>query len=190
MQVIREHLDLQAPRFVCRDAKKSRSVEVHLSNEVGGPCSAEQLDRLRELCESEFEALEPLYRDHNGLMFHINGVTAGLVVCPIEELDQFNSEWREWFDELEPDEFYDFQREGFAFATIASSGNYFVLHRGRVYYSDHDGGDDSVWGTSLQSFFERALSDPARFLDQAGCYTRYSDGEATDDLFPETFTHS
>ena len=32
--------------------------------------------------------------------------TAGLVVASIEQLEEFNSEWREWFQDLEPDERY------------------------------------------------------------------------------------
>jgi hypothetical protein len=133
--------------------------------------------------------LAPLYEMFNGACFHVNDETAGLVIAPIDRLRKLNSEWREWFAHLEPHELYDFQRAGFAFATIAASGNYFVIHHGQVYYSDHDGGDDSIWGRSLEEFFGRAFSDPACFLYEAGCHTRYSNGETDRQFIPKSFIH-
>ena len=79
--------------------------------------------------------------------------------------------------------------KGLAFATIATSANYFVVYNGKIYYSDHDGGDDRVWGENLELFFQRALSDPAQFLSDAGCYTRYSDGRTDRQFIPESFVH-
>jgi hypothetical protein len=144
---------------------------------------------LRRVAGDEAEALTPLYTEFNGAVLHTNGETSRLVVAPIAELEEFNTDWRDWFEHLDPGELYDFQRSGIAFAAVAASGNYFVMYQGRVYYSDHDGGDDAIWGAHLEEFFERALSKPARFLYEAGCHTRYSDGETERQFIPESFIH-
>ena len=86
-----------------------------------------------------------------------------------------NAEWREWFDWMEEDEIWEFQKNGVAFGEIVASGNYFVWWNGTVYYSDHDGGDDTPYGRSLSDFLDRIVENPAKFLYDAGCYTRYGD---------------
>lgn len=154
-----------------------------------GPATPAELERLTGLAGDEYIHLLPLYRLYNGITFHQSGEEAGLLIAAIDEIAELNEDWRGWFDYLEPDDVYDFQKDGFAFATIAGSGNYFVCFGGKVHYSDHDGGDDAVWGESLVAFFERALSDPAKFLYEAGCYTRYSDGMSSRQYIPETFSH-
>jgi len=189
VQSILDHLALPKPRFLCNDAYGSVELEVPLSNKVGRPASKRQLAALRELAGPSFATLAPLYATCNGLQLHRHGATAGLCVFAIAELAQRNREWRAWFADREPSELYEFQRAGFAFATVEGSGNYFVAHEGRIHYSDHDGDDDAVWGEGVEDFFRRALSDPARFLREAGCYTRYSDRRTDTQFLPERFLH-
>lgn len=189
MKSIREHLALPNPRFVCKAPSGLEEFEVPLANEAGQPASPQQLALLEQLAGPAFATLRPLYEAFDGLLLHHHGETAGLFVFPIEELAERNDEWRQWFTALDPSELYEFQRSGFAFATIVASGNYFVAHEGRIYYSGHDDGDDAVWGENVEAFFQRALSDPAGFLTEAGCYTRYSDGVTDDQLIPERFLH-
>lgn len=38
-------------------------------------------------------------------------------------------------------------------------------------------------------FFRKAFSDPARFLFDAGCCTRYLDGRTDRQFIPESFIH-
>ena len=190
MRTIKDHLALKKTRFICRDTSEQHELIVPLTHAVGSPAKSTDLDKLQRIAGSEAEWLLPLYSEFNGIIFHRHGDTAGLVVASIEQLEQINSEWRAWFqDYLEPDEQYDFQQEGFAFACIADSDNYFVVYKGKVYYSEHDGGDDRVWGENLELFFKRALSDPALFLFDAGCCTRYSDGQTDRQFIPEVFVH-
>ena len=188
MTAVRRHLALKNPRFRCLDVGKKHSLTVKVRSMVGPPATARQLNTLRKLAGKEYAILEPLYREFNGLVLHSHRDTAGLVVSPVNELAAFAKDWRSSFFVDEAD-LYPFQREGVAFATIAASGNYFVVHKGKVYYSDHDGGDDAVWGTGLETFFRRALRDPPKFLYDAGCYTRYSDGKSDRQFIPEAFLH-
>ncbi len=189
VQSILDHLALPKPRFLCNDAYGSEQLVVRLSNKVGRPASKRQLAALMHLAGPSFATLAPLYATCNGLELHRHGATAGLCVFAIAELAQRNLEWRAWFADREPSELYEFQRAGFAFATVEGSGNYFVAHAGRIHYSDHDGDDDAVWGEGVEDFFRRALSDPARFLREAGCYTRYSDRRTDTQFLPKRFLH-
>jgi hypothetical protein len=188
MKALRDHLALKNPRFRCRDTSEQHSLVVDLTSTLNPPASAPALDDLKALAGAEYVFLAPLYKDFNGIFFHGHGETFGLVVAPIEELREMATDYRESFYVDEAD-LYPFQRDGVAFATIFQSGNYFVCYRGRIYYSDHDGGDDGVWGEDLESFFARALSDPPKFLLDVGCYTRYSDGATDRQFIPEEFLH-
>ncbi|MBL8755506.1 MAG: hypothetical protein JNK15_19555 [Planctomycetes bacterium] len=189
MHLISEHLRLRNPRFVCRDNQQGTFI-VPLRSEVGAPPSRAELRQLKSLSGSEFSALARFYSDFDGARFHVHGHTEGLCVASICSLEALNGEWREVVATMaEFSKPYPFQVSGVAFATIAASGNYFVMYKGRVYYSDHDGGDDAIWGQDLDDFFRRALSDPARFLFEAGCYTRYRDGHSSTQWIPEQFLH-
>jgi len=189
MEALRTHLALKNPRFQCRDVSEKHSLVVKLKSKVGAPAKAPELKRLRALAGSAYRLLEPLYRQFNGLILHTHRRTSGLVVAPVAQLPELMADWKASMDYLEPNELYPFQRKGIPFATIDGSGNYFVAHGRNIYYADHDGGDDAVWGKSVEDFFARALGDPAKFLYDAGCYTRYFDGKTDRQYIPEEFLH-
>jgi hypothetical protein len=161
---------------------------VSLTSTAGKPASAAELKTLKKLTGKEYAVLEPLYREFNGLVLHRHGKTCGLVVGAVKYLAGYAEGMKGSFFGGDAD-LFPFQREGVPFATIEASGNYFVVHQGNVYYSDSDGGDDSVWGENLDAFFTRALADPVKFLDAAGSYTRYFDGKTDRQYIPETFLH-
>lgn len=188
MKALLDHLALKNPRFHCRDTSEQHSLVVDLTSSVGEPATERELATLRSLAGSEYVFLEPLYRQSNGILLHGHGDTFGLVVAPIDELQEIAADCRESFYVDEAD-LYPFEREGVPFGTIFASGNYFLCYQGKVYYSDHDGGDDAVWGENLEAFFARALTDPAKFLLDVGCYTRYSDGASDRQFIPEQFVH-
>jgi hypothetical protein len=190
MDVIRQHIALTRPRFRCRDVDETTLITVDLQHGQGRPASAKQLARLAQLSGDAYATLVPLYRENDGLIFHAHGDTAGLVVATIRELKKLNADWRKWFKDVPVEELYDYQRHGFAFATIHQSGNYFVAYQGRIYYSDHDDAPAEPWSANLTAFFERALGDPVRFLEDAGCYTRYSDGRTDKQFIPISFEHA
>ena len=139
MRIIKDHLTLKKPRFICRDTSEQHELIVPLSHTVRSPAKSTELDKLHRIAGREAEWLLPLYSEFNGIIFHQHGDTAGLIVASIEQLEELNSEWREWFQDLEQEDLYDFQREGFAFGSIAASANFFVIYKEKIYYSDHDG---------------------------------------------------
>lgn len=189
MQAIKEHTALARPRFICRDIGETAELVVELKNSLGPPATAEALATLETLAGSASPILRPLYEQYDGLVFHEHGGTAALVVAEIGKLHETNAEWREWFEGWPDDRLYEYQRDGFAFATIERSGNYFVLFKECIFYSDHDGGDDTPWAESLEAFFARALGDPVRLLSDAGSYTRYSDGLTDKQYIPVRFEY-
>lgn len=180
---------LRDPRFRCTDTTGERSEVFPLEFLFGDPATPDDLAVLRGLSGDAYAALEPVYRAFNGFAFHVSGDTAGLASPTIDELRELNLEWRNWFRHVPEQEMHAFQRDGLAFATIVSSGNYFIVHEGRVYYSNHDGGDDVVWADSVEALLERALREPVKFLLDAGCYTRYFDGLSEDQFIPDEFLH-
>lgn len=185
MNSITNHMKLSNPRFLCKAGDET--LEVCLKNEINNPATPAQLSQLKLYAGNEFQYLEPLYSAFNGIIFHVNDVTAGLMVASINQIEGMNNELQDWLDMMEPEDLADFQKHGVAFATIESSGNYFIIYQGHVYYSDHDDFNEAVYAESVEDFFKMALENPAKFLNDAGCYTRYYDGKSNKQYIPEAF---
>ena len=170
------HLRDPNPGFRCRKPGAGndgdfRDVRVKL--ECGKPADASDIERLTAMIKSNSDEFVQLYSMHDGMLLYRDEEENGIRFFPIEDFDAYNVHWRAWFEDLEEEELWDFQKDGVAFAEIVYSGNYFVFHDGKVFYSDHDGGDDEPFGNSLSEFLDRIAAEPARFLYEAGCYTRY-----------------
>jgi uncharacterized protein YuzB (UPF0349 family) len=54
------------------------------------------------------------------MVLYVCGDDAGIHFSSIEGLDEFNSEWRIWFEDMEEDELWEFQKHGVAFAEICA----------------------------------------------------------------------
>lgn len=185
MRILSEYLKQKDQKFYCKDNKNEKELIVPLVNLSGGSATDIQLMELKKLAKNEADYLIDLYQTCNGAKLQVHQKTIGLLISPIGELVELNEKWKESFSYYDEEDLYDFQKEGFAFAQIFQSGNYFVVHKGKVFYSDHDGGDDTKWGSSVAEFFRIALTDPAKFLLDAGCYTRYYDGKTETQYIPE-----
>ncbi|MEQ9413502.1 MAG: SMI1/KNR4 family protein, partial [Cyclobacteriaceae bacterium] len=143
---------------------------------------------LKKLISDNNDQIVNFYKTANGLKLYCNGDTSGIEIYPIDQLSELNEEWKESFSDFEEDELYDFQKNGVAFGAISQSGNYFVLLDGKVYYSDHDGGDDTILGEDFNEFLDKTVTEPADFLYEMGCYTRYSDGKTAGQWIPKEFS--
>jgi hypothetical protein len=142
---------------------------------------------LKNLLQSKNYEIVEFYKVHNGIKLYCNGETSGLQLYSVDDLKELNEEWKESFSYYEEDELYEFQKNGVAFGDISFSGNYFVFNDGKIFYSDHDGGDDSPVGETFNDFLSKISSDPAQFLYDMGCYTRYTDGETEGQYIPKQF---
>src|SRR6185436_20072459 len=83
MKALRSHLALKNPRFECWDREKKHSLTVKLKSAVGKPATARELKSLQKVAAKEYAALEPLYREFNGLTLHMHRDTAGLAIPTI-----------------------------------------------------------------------------------------------------------
>lgn len=186
------HLHEEDSRFICYAAGEDspERLEVSVVHGLGSPAAAEQLAKLRELLGPHAEQVEALYSKHDGCsLYEQSAWHAGLVLCPI---DQWEAATQKFKDELENldrslDEAYEFEQHGLVFGAPLFSGNYFFLYNGAVYYSDHDGGDDTPLAASFNGFLDRIVDDPARFLFDLGCYARYSDERTDRQWIPERY---
>ncbi len=78
-------------------------------------------------------------------------------------------------------------------AEIPESANYFTVKTdgpdtGMVFYVDHDDFSEDPFATSLDEFLDRISSNPANFLYDVGCNTRYSDGKTSTQWIPKNYS--
>lgn len=128
------------------------------------PAASGDLDKLRSLGG---EDLIFLYEKCNGFRLCVPDESQGILIYSIAEIPNGNAEWKAWFKDDEEGELWDFQKSGLAFGEIAESGNYLVVHEGRVFYADHEGAElDDPWADSVSEFLLRIAEEPEVFLDR------------------------
>ena len=176
MQNFLAHLSDASPGFRCYSpglADSELEHEVRVKHKLGAPAGQGDIAELHSQLGHGSEDFEALYSLHNGMVLYSAGKDAGIAFYSIGEFKDRNAEWREWFEDMDEDDLWDFQKHGVAFGEIIASGNYFVFWQGGVYYSSHDDDGGMANGATLSEFLDRIAADPAQFLYDAGCYTRY-----------------
>jgi hypothetical protein len=173
--------------YLCTDESETLNLTVDLYNELNAEATEYDIQLLKSLIKVENEEIVAFYKIHNGIKLYCNNDTSGLQFYSIADLKELNNVWKEGLSDYEDEELYDFQREGIAFGEISHSGNYFVLFEGKVYYDDHDGGDDTPVGETFNDFLSEILTNPADFLYKLGCYTRYYDSKTDEQYIPKEF---
>lgn len=184
-----EHLKEERPRFICypaggKDAPDQTFEVSHILNEAPTKTA---LEELKGKLSGDSAQLLSMYAHHNGLELYCENDIPSIEFYKIEDMDDRNEDWKGWFDMFDEDELCEFQKEGYAFGEISSSGNYFVWHQGKVYYSAHDDGDCEPVGESFDEFLEGIMHQPAQFLYDMGCYTRFSDGKTDIQWIPREY---
>ena len=183
-------IKLNNQRFKCYkagDKSESLDLTVDIHNVLNSGATEKEILLLEELIPDKNKEIVQFYKVHNGLRLYCSGETSGVDICPISDLQGLNEEWKEWFTGYEEDELYDFQKNGYAFGEIAHSGNYFVFYEGKVFYSNHDEFEEKDLGKSFNEFLQKIVTNPADFLLDMGCYTRYSDGKTDEQWIPKKF---
>ena len=185
-----QHIDLKNQKFkcyLCTDESETLNLTVNITNKLNSGGKENEIEFLKNLMTKESEEIFEFYKVHNGIELYCNKDTSGIQFYSISDLKDLNEEWKEGFSDYEEDELYEFQKQGVAFGEICHSGNYFILFEGKVYYDDHDGGDDTVIGETFNNFLSKIANDPADFLYELGCYTRYSDEKTDGQYIPKEF---
>jgi hypothetical protein len=186
------HLNEEESRFICYAAGEDspERLEVSVIHSLGSPAKDEQLAKLRKLLGPNAGQVEALYSKHDGFgLYEQSAWHAGLVLYPIDHWEAATQRFKDELGNLERslDDAFQFEQHGLVFGAPAFSGNYFFLYNGAIYYSDHDGGDDTPLAASFNEFLDRIVNDPARFLFDIGCYARYSDERTDLQWIPERY---
>lgn len=195
-----EHTSKQEPVFrcfACMDKSEQLKHVAKLSHTLENPASQEEMDQLRKWLGQSAIEFEELYGQHNGVTLYEDskGDATGFCMYPIDEWETYTSDMKEWYDDMEyePDELPVGTVDALAFGEIPHSGNYFSVKlsgpdQGKIYYVDHDGGSDEPIANSLSELFAKIVSDPPQFLNELGCYTRYSDGTTKTQWIPKEYS--
>lgn len=189
MKTFFEHIKKPNQKFrcyECGDELETLKLDVNLENKLNSSANDLEIQKLKDLVPDNNEIIE-FYNQHNGIKLYCNKEISGIQIYPVSELENLNEEWKEGFSYLDDEELYDFQKGGFAFGEISHSGNYFVLYQNKVYYADHDDFDEEPIANSFFEFLEKTIHNPADFLYELGCYTRYSDGKSGKQWIPKEY---
>jgi hypothetical protein len=166
-----------------------------VSSDLNPPASAELLAVIESQLGEAGEPFKQLYSLHDGMTLYRDSRsdTAGISFFPVEEWSARSQDMRDdltsmgWPD----DEMPVWLKEGIAFGEIPHSANFFVVgvgeDAGKIFYADHDDFRDAPIAENLEEFLDRIRSDPADFLYQCGCYTRYEDDETDIQWIPKEY---
>ena len=147
---------------------------------------------------------EELYRTHDGMLLYREahrGVknwfktkAAGIEFFPIRQWKGKSNEMRSGLLDFgwEEGDIQEWISEGIAFAEICHSANYFIVvskgpKAGQIHYIEHDDYSDEPVAKNLEVFLNRLIANPAAFLFDMGCFTRYSDGQTETQWIPKKY---
>ena len=193
------HLNHPAPAFrcyACGDASEELAFLARVKNRLNPPATDEDIAELDALLGGQFDDAREFYKRHNGLLLYedTRSDAAGLELFPIGEWRYRSEGMREQFAEMgfEESDDPDGLLKGIAFGEICHSANYFTFqttgpHSGTIFYISHDDWQNEPIAHSFSDFLALIVRDPAEFLYDAGCYTRYSDGKSDIQWIPKEY---
>ena len=204
MQEFLKHIKDTAPAFrcyACGDHLEALNLTARLSNDLNPPASKKDLAEIESLLGAAGRPFKQLYGNHNGMVLYRDSppmqcstiVAAGVRFFPVEEWSARSAEMRDGLCAMgwAEDEMPIWLKEGIAFGEIPHSANFFVVGVGaearKIYYADHDDFRESPIAENLEELLDRIRTDPADFLLQRGCYTRYSDGHSDSQWIPKEY---
>src|SRR5579871_1724144 len=185
-----KHLADPLPGFECYasgDPNESLDFKTKVHHRLGKPASEKAIQKLEKTLGAGCGEVKQFYSTHDGVDIYVQARDEGISLFSVDQWDREKSRWKEGLSGLEEDELFDFQKGGTAIGEIRMSGNYIVWHEGKIYYDDHDGGDDTPLSETFFGLLDRIKSDPAKFLMDVGCYTRYCDGKTKKQWIPARY---
>jgi hypothetical protein len=192
------HLAHPAPGFrcfECRDPAQRLRFTVRVMHQVNLGATPADLEELQQTLGPDCDDVRAFYAQHDGLTLYrdVRCDNAGITFFQIAQWKAMTEQMLEVFSEMGLDSLYGDLCGGVAIGEICSSGNYFVYQisrrrRGSIYYLMHDPAyDPPLSFAAFGALLESIADDPAQFLFDAGCYTRYLEGtgEALPGSMPE-----
>jgi hypothetical protein len=184
VQEFEEHIKDKAPAFrcyACGDCLERLDFTTRVSHDLNLPASAEALSEIESLLGEAGEPFKQFYGYHNGMVLYRDtlSVAAGVQFYPVEEWPARSQDMREELVEMgwEEDSMPAWLKQGITFGEIPHSANFFVVgvgeDAGKIFYADHDDFRESPIAENLAELLDKIRTDPAAFLYERGCYTRY-----------------
>lgn len=182
--------------YACGDRDESLALIARLTHDIGAPASSTVLNQVRTWLGSHADDFIDLYAKYNGCILYQDRKSdaAGVWLYRIEDWEDQTEEMKSQFEAMgfSPDELPAAVPDSLAFAEIPHSANYFTVRItgpdvGKIFYADHDDFSDEPFAESLDKFLARIIANPAQFLYDVGCYTRYSDGKSSTQWIPKQY---
>lgn len=193
------HIADRTPKFrcfACGDDSKSLDLTANLRNTLEEPATPAELEKLQSWLGRQSEPFVNLYSHHNGLTLYEDSIgdAVGLWLYPLGIWHEQSENMKSQFEAMgiAPEEFPTGVLDTLAFGEIPHSANFFTVRMqgpsaGQIFYVDHDDFTDEPIAKSLDEFLNRIVVDPAQFLYDVGCYTRYADGKTKRQWIPKQY---
>jgi hypothetical protein len=199
LEILEDFLKSPAPGFRCYAAgdRAGPRFIAKVRHIMHPPASQSAIDHVRQFLGGQAAKVISFYRRHDGFILYQDTLseTAGIELLRVKHWTEATDDMRSWFGHLaeNPENDPDHIVTGIAIARVPHSGNYFVMPiqgptAGKVFYADHDGWYESAFAEDFDGFLAHVTRDPAKQLaEEAGCYTRFSDGETDAQWIPEEY---
>lgn len=186
------------PGFLCCPAGGSDGTHFRASvyHRLGRPASKKELVGLEVSLGYASEQIVELYCLWNGMILFCDSKSdaAGIELFPISEFSSRSAEMRSSMEAFgfDPDRLPSWVQTGVAIGQVPDSGNFLVIGTeketaGSVFYADHEGVGAEPIAKNLKSMFDLLLKEPAQFLMELGCFTRYADGATNKQWIPQEY---
>ena len=173
--------------FDCNDESEALKFTVFVKHIINRPASESNLSKLQKLIDSGNEQIVEFYSKMNGIKMYCQNNQPKIELFPINQLKDKNEAWQYGYEDMDPEDLYDFQKEGIAIGKISQSGNYFIFHQQKIYYADHDGWEEIILGNSFYEFLNEMIKEPSKFMYDRGCYSRFEDGKTRKQWIPKEY---
>ena len=196
---LREILSHASPSFRCYyagDRTEQLRFTAHMQHILGKPATATALAQLDSQLGDAGIVIRELYAIHDGMTLYCDTKSdaAGFELFPIADWQTQTADMRESMEAMgmEVDEMPGWFSSGVVVGQIPHSANYFVIgttddDSGKIFYMDHDDFIEEPIADSVELLIDALLADPAQFLYDRGCYTRYSDGKTDRQWIPKQY---
>jgi hypothetical protein len=175
-----------------------------VANHLNPPATKESLATIDARLGAAGRPFQQLYGLHDGMVLYRDlqrrktlylgaFYAAGIEFFPVAEWAARSEAMREQIDSTDWGEYAlpAWLKASIAFGEIPHSANFFVVgvseDAGKIFYADHDDFREDPIAGDLEELLDKIRSDPADFLYQCGCYTRYSDGKTDTQWIPKEY---
>lgn len=199
---LRQMLGHASPAFRCYfagDRSENLGFTAHVRHSLGQPATSDALAQLDSQLGAAGSSLRQLFSLHDGMTLFRDTKSddAGFELFPIADWRSKTAEMRETLEAMGVDlaDMPEWFNTAVVIGQVPESANYFVVgtagdSAGKLYYVDHDGFVEEPIAGDAEALMDSLVADPAQFMYDRGCYTRYSDGETNRQWIPKQYLNA